>query len=226
MATRGEVKTWIRTLLGTGEDDPVYGNQAPGVSAVLDPAVQHVVDQLISEMHVANPGYLSTFASLTPAAAGSNLYDLAAQADPITDFAGWLELRFNDENGSLFEEARLEELKSSGSGYFCVTGTDDAPIIQTSSDTQGGIPLWLRYRIWPDNLVDDNTPIPGIPRRFHDVVALEALFVFAVGGESRWPEEMRERRRDRHAAMIAHVTRRGNQQSRTRLDQHASTYLG
>lgn len=226
MATRGEIKTWIRTWLGTGEDDPVYGNQAAGISAVLDPAVQQVVDQLIDEIHVTNPGYLSKAVSLTPASLTSNLYELAAQAEPVLDFAGWLEVRFSDENGSLFEEARLEELKASGSGFFCITGPDDTPILQTSSDTQAGIPLWLRYRYWFPNLVDDNTGIPGIPKRFHDVVALEALFVFGVGGESRWPEEMRERRRDRHAAMIAHISRRGVQQSRTRLDQHASTYLG
>lgn len=226
MATRAQVKLWVRNWLGTGADDPVYGDTAAGISPLLDPAVQQVVDQLIGEIHLQNPHYLSKFATLAAASATSHLYALATQGVPIIDFAHWLELRVTDEAGSLFEEARLEELQGVGSGFFCVTGPDEAAVIQTSLDTETGLPLWLRYGYWPADLVDDTTAIPGIPARYHDVVALETLFVFAVGGESRWPEELRERRRDRHAALIAHVGRRGVQNSRTRQDPHASSYLG
>lgn len=226
MATRAQVKLWIRNWLGTGADDPVYGDTAAGISPLLDPAVQQVVDQLIDEIHLQNPHYLSKFASLTPLSTTSHLYNLVTQAVPILDFSHWLELRVTDESGSPFEEARLDELLSAGSGFFCVTGPDEAAVIQTSADTAAGLPLWLRYGYWPADLVDDTTVIPGIPAHYHDVVALETLFVFAVGGESRWPDELRERRRDRHAALIAHVGKRGIQQSRTRLDQHAGTYLG
>lgn len=226
MPTRGQVKLWVRNWLGTGTDDPVYGDTAAGISPLLDPAVQQVVDQLIAELHVTNPQYLSKFAVLAPQSATSRLYPLASQTVPITDFAKWLELRITDEVGSEFEEAKIDELTAAGSGFFCVTGPDDAAVLQTSPDTQAGIALWLRYAYWPADLADDAAVIPGIPPRFHDVVALETLFVFAVGGESRWPEELRERRRDRHAALIAHVGKRGIQPNRTRLDRHASSYLG
>lgn len=226
MATRGQVKTIIRNWLGTGADDPVYGDTAAGVSPLLDPAVQQVVDDLIDQIHVASPYYLSTFAPLVPDAVTDRVYSLLNQTPPILDFSHWLELRMTDESGSTFEEARLEELQASGSGYFCITGPDKAAVVQTSPDTQAGVPLWLRYGIWPDDLVDDSSVIPGIPLRFHDVVALETLFVFAVGGESRWPDELRERRKDRHARLIAHVGKRGVQNNRTRLDQHSGSYLG
>lgn len=226
MATRGQVKLWVRNWLGTGADDPVYGDTAAGISPLLDPAVQQVVDQLIDEIHVANAHYLSKFAVLAAQTTTSRLYPLASQTVPITDFAHWLELRVTDEVGSEFEEAKIDELTAAGSGFFCVTGPDDAAVVQTSADTDAGIPLWLRYAYWPPDLADDTTVIPGIPARFHDVVALECLFVFAVGGESRWPEELRERRTNRHAALIAHVTKRGIQPNRTRLDRHASSYLG
>jgi len=224
--SRGQVKLWIRNWLGTGADDPLYGDTAAGVSPLLDPAVQQVVDALIDEIQLENPAYLSKFVTLVADAPDANVYSLAAQTPPVADFSRWLEVRVTDENGSAFEEARMEELHSVGSGYFCVTGPDDAAVIQTSPDTQAGLDLWLRYAYLPPALVDDNSVIPGIPAQFHDVVALEALFVFAVGGESRWPDELRERRRDRHAALIAHVGKRGVQQQRTRLDEHAGTYLG
>ncbi len=226
MATRGIIKTLVRNWLGTGADDPVFGDTAAGVSPLLDPAVQQVVDDLIDQIHLASPQYLSKFSALVADDPAGNLYSLANQAVPIIDFSHWLELRMTDANGSAFEEARLEELQSVGSGYFCITGPDETPVVQTSPDTQSGVGLWLRYGYWPTDLVDDNTVIPGIPLRFHDVVALETLFVFGVGGESRWPEELRERRQNRHASLIAHVTKRGVQQGRTRLDQHAGSYLG
>lgn len=222
---RGDVKTLIRSYLGTGADDPVYGDTQPGVAPLLDPIVQAVVDDLVDQIHVTNPGYLSASQALAPDTPGGNLYTLSTQAPPITDFAGWLELRNTDENGSEFEEAKIDELEAAGSGFFCVTGPDEDAVIQTSPDTEGGTALWLRYMIWPDPLVDDTTVIPGIPARFHEVVALEALFAFAIGGESRWPEELRSRARDRHAALIAHVGKRGIQPNRTRLDRHAETYL-
>jgi hypothetical protein len=58
-----------------------------------------------------------------------------------------------------------------------------------------------------------------------DVVALEALFAFALGGESRWPQELRERWTNRRAALFAHIRQRGVQPSRTRLDQSVGSYL-
>lgn len=224
--TRGEVKTLIRNWLGTTADDAVYGDQAPGVSAVLDTAVQGAVDDLIDQIHLQSPQYLSKEIGLTPDMPSTNDYSLALQDPPITDFAKWLELRITDENGSTFEECRRDEMLSAGSGYFCITGPDDNPVIHTSPDTQSGLAIWLRYAYWPDDLADDSTVIPAIPRRFHDVVALEALFVYGVGGNSRIPPELAQRRLDRHGRLMAHVSKRGVQPNRTRLDNRNGDYLG
>jgi len=226
MATRAQVKASIRRYLGTDTDDPLYGDQTAGVSAQLDPLVQEVVDSLVGEIHETNPGYLSktqVLAADTPAT--GHLYSLATQSVPITDFAKWLEVRFDNEDGAVLVEARLEELRVAGSGYFAFTGVDEAAVLQTSKDTTPANPIFLRYGFWPADLASDSSTIGGIPKRYIDVIALEALFVFGVGGESRWPEELRERWKNRRAALFAHIQRRGVQPARTRLHEGAGAYL-
>lgn len=231
MATRAEVKASLRNYLATTIDDPMYGDvtagvPTTGVSAVLDPIVQQAIDGLIGEIHETNRGYLSKFQILaadTPVT--GHLYSLATQAVAITDFAHWLEVRFDTEDGAMLFEARLEELRDAGSGYFAFTGEDEAAVLQTSKDTTAANPIWLRYGYWPIDLASDSSVIVGIPKRYLDVVALEALFAFELGGESRVPAKLEQRWRDRRAALFAHVGSRGTQASRTRLTQGAGAYL-
>lgn len=218
MATRAQVKTWIRNFLGTGADDPLYGDTSAGVSPLLDPIVQQVVDGIIADIAEANRAYLSKFATILPdTPTTGRIYSLATQSVPITDFSHWLELRYRDEDGALFDECRLEELSDAGADFFAITGPDEAAVIQVSRGTAAAQTLWLRYGYSPADLVDDTTPIPGIPASYHELVALEALYVFGIGGESRLPPELRERWVDTRASLIQHVTRRGVTPARTRL---------
>ena len=226
MATRAQVKASIRRYLGTDVDDPLYGDQTAGVSAQLDPLVQEVVDSLVGEIHEANPGYLSriqVLAADTPVT--GHLYSFQTQSPAITDFAKWLEVRFDNEDGAVLYEARLEELRVAGSGYFTIRYVDEIAVLETSKDTTPANPIFLRFAIWPVDLASDSSVIGGIPKRYIDVVALEALFVFGVGGESRWPDELRERWKNRRAALFAHIQRRGVQPARTRLHEGAGAYL-
>jgi hypothetical protein len=227
VTTRAQVKATLRNFLLTGTDDPVYGDTGgAGVATILDPIVQQSVDSLISEIHKTNRAYLSRtqiLAADTPAT--GRVYSFATQSSPILDFSYWMEVRYTDENGSLLYEAKLEELRDAGSDYFCITGPDDSAALQTSPDSSAATAIYLRFGYWPPLLTSDSSNIVGIPTRYMDVVALEALFAFGLGGESRWPEELRERWRDRRAALIAHVAQRGVQNQRTRLYQGAGSYL-
>lgn len=223
MASRVNTKTIIRNYLGTAADDPLYGDTTAGVSPLLDPVVQQVVDGLIGEIHETNRHYLSKTVTLQPDSSTASTYALATQAAPVLDFAHWLEVRYDNNEGARLSECRIEELLEAGSGYFALYGPDESVIFELSSSDQGGRPLFLRYGYWPADLTDDNSIIPGIPLRYHDVVALESLFVFGVGGESRWPEELRERWKNRRAALFSHITRRGVEPKRTRLS--ATPYL-
>jgi hypothetical protein len=221
MTTRATVKAWVRAYLGTTIDDGLYGDTTPtsGVATVLDPIIQQAVDSLIAEIHQANPSYLSKSQTLAADSATARTYTFATQSVPLTDFARWLEVRETDADGALLGEVRLAELHDAGAGCFCVTGPDDTPVLQTSPDTTAGLALWLRYAYWPAALVDDTTAIAGIPSRFHDVIALEALFAFALGGEGSRPPELAQRWQDRRALLFATVAKRGIQPTQTWLQE-------
>ena len=211
MASRGTLRTLIRTFLGTSADDAAFS------AAILDPIVQQAVDSLIASIQDANPDYLVKLVTLVADTTTSHNYTFATQGTPIADFAKWLEVRYDDEDGSQLVEARLEELRDLGTDYFTIKGPDEAPVLVTSADSPAGKSLYFRYAYWPAELVDDNSVPTGIPSRFHDVVALEALFVFGLGGEQRLPRELYDRWFDRRAQLLSRVGRRGTQNSRTRM---------
>lgn len=212
MASRLVIKGWIRRFLGTSDDDPAFDD------SVLDPIVQQAVDSLLTAIQDVNPDYLvKPPVLLTADSPTSHNYTFASQSAPITDFAKWLEVRYTDEDGAQLDEARLEELASFGGDFFAITGPDEAPILVTSSDTEAGTGLWLRYAYWPAVLAGDSSQPTGISSRFHDVVALEALFAFGLGGEQRLPPELRERWFDRRGQLLARAGRRGTGVSRTKL---------
>lgn len=211
MASRGTIKLWLRNLLGAKTDDTWVDD------VVLDPIIQQAADALLALIHEANPAYLSKSQALAADSGTSRNYTFATQAPAITDFSRWLEVRFTDQDGAKLSHARLEELPFAGGSYFDITGTDDTPVLVTSPATTAGVALWLRYAFWPVAMTDDNASPGGIPSRFHDVVALEALYAFGIGGEERRPPELEVQWQNRKGQLVAHVARRGVAPTLTRL---------
>ena len=212
MANRGTIRTSLLALLGTSSDDPLYS------ATVLNPIIQQALDALLADVQDANPDYLA-LPPITLAAdsASSHLYTFASQSTPITDFGKWLDVRYTDEDGTPLAECRLDELREFGTDYFTLYGTDESPILQTSHDSPAGTALYFRYAAWPAELVDDSSVPAGLSTRYHDVVALEALFAFGLGGEQQRPRDLEMRWRDRRAQMLSRVGRRGIQPSRSRV---------
>ena len=213
MASRATVKQWIRSFLGSTKDDPFFDD------ITLDPIVQQSVDAILADIQTAAPNYLRKTVTLQPDSATSHIYTFSSQASPVTDFAGWLAVRYNDSDGLKLRECRSEELETAGTDYFAVSGVDEAPEFETSAGSPVGTPLWMRYRFWPAELTADESAITGIPLRFHDVVALEAMFAFGLGGEQRWPQELFRRWVDRRAQLTAHCAIRGAQPQRARIEE-------
>ena len=211
MASRSTIVTSIRRLLGTATDDPAY------TATILNPIVQEAVDSLLTDINEQNPGYNSTTVTLTADSSTSNLYTFASQSTPITDFARWLEIRWTDSAGLELIEARYDELRAAGQDHFFISGIDSAPVLETSPDSSAGKDIFLRYTKWFADMTADNDVPKGIPLKFHDVIALEAIFAFALGGEQRVPSDLYNRWFDRRAQLIHHVGRRGSQPSRTRI---------
>lgn len=211
MAARSVIVTSIRRFLGTAADDPAYSD------AILNPIVQEACDSLVTDINIQNRSYNSTTVTLAADSTTSHLYTFATQSSPLTDFASWIELRYTDSNGFELNEVPLDGLRQSGSGHFAITGIDSAGVVETSVDSTAGKDIWMRYTRWPALLTADGSVPGGIPLRFHDVIALEALYAFELGGEARTPQRLYTRWMDRRAQLIHHVGKRGAQPSRTRL---------
>lgn len=211
MAARSTIVTSIRRFLSAKSDDPEF------TDTILNPIVQESVDSLLTDINEQNPGYNSTTVTLAADSSTSRLYTFASQSPAITDFSRWLEIRWTDSEGLELHEARYEELRDAGRDHFFISGIDSAPVLETSPDSMAGTDIFLRYTQWfADMTADGNVPA-GIPLKFHDVIALEALFAFALGGEQRLPSELYNRWFDRRAQLIHHVGRRGAQPSRTHI---------
>jgi len=219
VATRSEIKADIRALLGTTIDDPLYGDTAgAGLSPTLDPIVQEAVDSLIEDIYASVPAYAPKVAVLAASATTDRTYPLVSQTPPIADFSHWLKVRFDNEDGGELDECAWDQLGDVGFGFFAVVGADEQAVIETSRATDAGHPLWLQYGFRPADLANDAAQIPLIPRKYHYVVALEALFAFELGAESVLPPELRQRWITRRAALLARVGKRGPKPRRTRLD--------
>ena len=211
MAARSTIVTSIRRFLATPNDDPAYSD------TILNPIVQEAVDSLLTDINEQNPSYNSTTVTLAADSSTGRVYTFASQSTPITDFARWLEIRRTDSDGLELIEVRYDELRAAGADHFVITGVDSAPVLETSFGSTAGTAIWLRYTKWFADMTDDNDVPSGIPLKFHDVIALEALFAFGLGGEQRLPPDLRNRWFDRRNQLIHHVGRRGSQVTRTRL---------
>lgn len=225
--TRSQVKAKLRSYLGADIDDPLYGDTAgAGLSPTLDPIVQEAVDSLLEDIYLEVPAYAPKVAILAASAATARTYPLISQTPPVDDFSHWLKLRFDNEDGTELTEVGWDQLSSVGFACFAVVGADDQTVIETSLACDAGHPLWLQYGFKPAELLTDASQVPLIPRKFHDVVALEALFAFDLGGASEQPVGLRRRWQDRRAQLMARVSHRGIGPHKTRLDPNViASYL-
>lgn len=219
MASRATIKQLMRTFLGSTKDDPFFDDET------LDPIVQQAVDSILADIQESAPNYLLKITTVQPSTPTSHIYQLALQTPAVTDFAGWLAVRYNDDGGTKLRECRSEELEDAGTDYFAVSGTDEEVVFETSPGSPVGTPLWMRHRFWPVELTSDSDAILGIPLRFHDVVALEAMFAFGLGGEQRLPPELFRRWENRRSQMLMRCSIRGAQPQRTRLEE-TDDYMG
>ncbi len=211
MAARSTIVTSIRRYLAADSDDPAFSD------TILNEIVQESADSLVTDINIQNPGYNSTTVTLVADSSTSHDYSFATQSSAITDFARWTEIRFLDSNGLELVEVPLDALRQSGAGHFFIRGIDSAAVLETSVDSVAGKNVWMRYITWPTALSADGSVPGGIPLRFHDVIALEALYAFGLGGESRLPPELFVRWEKRRGQLMSHVGKRGTQPSRTRL---------
>ena len=211
MASRSTIVTSIRRFLGAKSDDPAYS------ATILNAIVQEAADSLLTDINEQNPGYNSTTVTLEADSTTSRTYTFATQSTPITDFARWLEIRWTDFEGLELTEVRYDELQPAGQDHFFIAGIDSEPVLETSPGSSAGKDIFLRDTKWFADMKADADVPKGIPLKFHDVIALEALFAFALGGEQRTPPELQARWFDRRAQLIHHVGRRGSQPSRTRI---------
>jgi hypothetical protein len=223
MASLAVLRAQFLVLVATTSDDPLY------TSAVVNGFLKDAHHAVVDEIHRANRSYLIKEVLLTPdansqpswASAPLNTYTFATQSPAITDFAYWSEIRKTNEDGDLLKEVRQEELRDAGNGFFTISGTDDAPVLRLSRDTESGLNLYFKYGYWPLDMQLDTDAPGGIPVQFHDVLPLEVCFSFALGGESEFPADLKQRWIDRKAALIAHVSKRGVWPSRTRVDPYS-----
>ncbi len=208
---RQTILTRVRTYLGTASDDPAY------TDAILNPIAQEAADSILTDINQQNEGYNSTTVTLKSDTTTSYTYTFSTQATPITDFARWIEVRWTDSTGLQLIEVRYDELRPSGQDAFYISGIDSAPVLETSPDSTAGTDVWLRYTKWFADMSADTDVPAGIPLKFHDVIALEMLYAFGLGGEQRLPRELYDRWLDRRGQLIHHVGQRGSQPTRTRI---------
>lgn len=211
MADRATIVTILRVYLGTSSDDPAY------TDTILNPIVQQAVDSLLTDINEANPDYNTKTVTLAADSTSSRIYTFATQSSAITDFSAWREIKALDSSGFPQIEVRFDELRASGSDHFTISGIDQAAVLERSFGSPAGQNLFMRYTTWPALLVLDTDVPGGIPLRFHDVISLEMLFAFALGGEQRIPPNLEKRWFDRRQQLMRHVGQRGAQPSRTRL---------
>ena len=209
MASRGTIKTWIRAMLGLQSDDPLADD------AVLDPIVQQAVDSLVAALMRAAPDAFTASVSV-PLSSTSHTYLVGAAANGVLDQVR--AVRLTDADGARLAPCSRDDLEDVGSGYYALEGTGAATLLVTSEATEEASAVLVRYTAYPDELADDGTEVTGVPERFHDVVALEALFAFALGAEQRRPPELGQRWLDRRGQMLASASRpSAGPPSRTRL---------
>lgn len=195
--TRADLRTYLRTLLGVESNDKLYTDTR------LNLLLEQAHAGLVAEVRQAAPEFFTATITLTESGAG-NTYLLTSQ---ISNFAELLEVRVTNASGVELSQVRVEDLNAARGNRYALTGTDEQATILTSSDVTAAAALYVRYSYWPSAFTSDVAP-PGIPSAFHELVGLEAIFVFELGGEGVLPKSLRERWAVRRQAFLTHVSNR------------------
>lgn len=190
-------------LLGVKSTDPFYS-----VSRV-DMALNTAERQISEEIRRQAPDLERSIVTLLADASDSHGYTFATQAPPIVDFLEVLELRLTNSRGMLLTKVRDEQLGSVCGGAYSLIGADVTPVITTGDDVAAGAALWLKYgKRTPTWDAPSATPAT-VPVDYHDVIGLRALpILYALGGESKMPDDLRIVMIDRSGALWRHVGQR------------------
>jgi len=204
MATRAEIKRQLRAIVGLASDDPLASDD------VLNPIVIAANAQIVAEIAETCPDALSGTATVTltagVGATPADTYQLRA-------------VRETDRYGSPLTPAPFPELEDTSAAY-ALTGIGPAFVLTVTEDVVVAA-VWIAYTKGApaaDLAADTDSPTL-IPLAFHDVVALDAAYAMALGGEQRVPPEIAGRLMDRKGRMMAYLDRaRGaGPSSRTRM---------
>jgi hypothetical protein len=213
VASRGTIKDRLRLYLGVDSDDPQYSDE------LLNWVFLEAVSSLATDINRQNPSFNVTEATLTPQSSTSRDYVFGTQPTAITNFASWLEVRWTDSEGLELHECRLDEIRAAGPDHFTILreGIESLGRLKVSDDSPAGQNVWMRYTIWEAVFTSDSDSPASVPAEFHDVIVLEMLFAFAIGGEAAIPRDLHARWQDRRAQLIHYVGKRGVQNSRSRI---------
>lgn len=193
---RPAVRELILTYLGTASNDPAF---AP---ARLNALIQNVLNELYADIP---EGVLVKTTTLTADPNDAARYTFSAQTSPVLDFQKADDVRLDRSSGVPLREVPFGQRQTYGGGGYSIVGDDDDTVLYVTPGTTEGHALWLSYAYWPELWTVDNSECPGIPRRFHDVVALEAAKqAYAIGNEQSWPATYEALRFDRRGQLQAH----------------------
>lgn len=194
MASLATLRANTLIYLGTSSADKAYP------PATLNFLLNNAVNRILEDVQECNPGWFRATTTLTSA---TRAYTL-----PVT-FRKVLEVRITDAEGVELSEVRDDDLNATSGYAYAVTGADHAATLTTGPTVEEGASLYLKYGYWPSDLSDDADQPDSIPRKFHDIIALEAAKEgFGLGGEQEFPVALQDRLYDRTAQLHNHVSRR------------------
>lgn len=204
MATRAEIKTFLRGMLGLSSDDPL------GSDDILNPVVNQAYQQVVAEVAESCPDAL---------AASATLDVVNQEAESPDDLYQVRVVRDTDRTGSRIGKSTFDELVDATNAY-ALTGVT-APFTITLSDDLTCQTIYLTYTVGvgANDLSDDTSTPSAIPPQYHDVVGLEALFAMEFAAEQRRPPGLEQRWIDRKAGLLNFLRRMAGPgaQGRTRM---------
>lgn len=202
MASLATLRTNTLIYLGTTSSDKAFP------AATLDLLINNAVNSIFGDICEANPSWR---VSTTTLVSTTHVYPLP------NDFSKWQVVKLDDADGAPLTEIRSDELSSTGGYVFAISGPDHAATITTGDTISAANPLYVQYRAWPADLADITDAPDNIPRKFHDLIALTAAEEgMGLGGEGALPVTLLQRKEDRHAQLMMHVSRRGVEVPQTR----------
>jgi len=192
MATRSELKAQLRAMLGLSSDDPLASD------VVLNPILNWAYQGVVAEI-----------ADLAPDAlwASGTIALTALSGSTVAGVYQIRSLRDTDAEGTDLVRVPRSELPMASNAY-ALTGVEAPFTVRVSADVTTST-LYYDYTqaAGGSDLIADSTVPALVPTRFHDVIALEALFSAELGGEQTRPAALRQRHQDRKAQLFAYLVR-------------------